>query len=89
MTTVMPGTDKPWINRHSPIHCISGLWAMSAVGKVKKSKAPTTKDLRPTASDNIPKKGDIIAMANIVAPTTIPAWTSVAPNSLMSTGSIA
>ena len=89
MTTVIPGTDNPCMKRHSPIHSISGLWAVSAVGKVKNNKAPTTNDLRPTASESMPKNGDIIAMANMVAPTIMPACTSVAINSTINTGKIA
>ena len=45
--------------------------------------------LRPTASDNIPINGDIIAMAITVAPTVIPTWVSVAEKACIIIGKIA
>ena len=62
---------------------------MSAVGIAKNSKAPTINDLRPTASESMPKNGDMMAIANTVAPTIIPACTSVAAKSTIRTGSTA
>ena len=45
--------------------------------------------LRPTASDNIPINGDMMAMAITVAPTVMPTCVSVAENACIIIGKIA
>ena len=88
VTTVMPGTDRPCKKRQTVKVCMSLLPAINAVGTAKNSRAPTIMDLRPMASDSMPKKGDIKATAITVAPTAIPTCTSLALKSCINTGKI-
>src|SRR5699024_8961814 len=66
-----------------------GLWAIIDVGNAKNNIDPTIIRLRPIASESMPKNGDMIAIAITVAPTVIPACTSVADKSIISTGNTA
>ena len=58
--------------------CTDWLIEIKAVGILSKNKAPTTKILRPNLSDKMPTKGDKRAMPITVAPTIMPACTSLA-----------
>ena len=59
------------------------------VGIAIKAMDATMIFLRPTASDNIPINGDMMAMAITVAPTVMPTCVSVAENACIIIGKIA
>ena len=85
----MPGTANPCINRQITMLESESDSPIIIVGIAIKAMDATMIFLRPTASDNIPINGDMMAMAITVAPTVMPTWVSVAENACIIIGKIA